>query len=199
MMISFSEFLEKQKSGNLNEESLKAESKNQPIEEKFEQTKTVNENSKTSEEIEHKKEDLYEVEQFQTKREELIKEFVDIAPTGYKIFRDKSESFICDMEITGANPQNSKARIILESSNLTYMFEGTIDSQGKCKIPLKKMNFLNENETGIIKLEVIADDTVFTPWEDNFVAVNSKKVSVKVFESSDDNSSKVGVKIRSIR
>lgn len=138
------------------------------------------------------------IKEVQHKKEEL-KETVEIDPIGYKIFRDKSENFICDMEISGANPSNSKARIIIESKDLTYMFEGTIDAQGKCKIPLKKMNFLNENETGIIKLEVIADDTVFSPWEDNFIAVNSKRVSVKVFESVADDESKPIVRLKSIR
>jgi len=138
------------------------------------------------------------IKEFQHKKEEL-NEAVEVAPTGYKIFRDKSENFICDMEISGANPANSRARIIIESKDLTYMFEGTIDAQGKCKIPLKKMNFLSENETGVIKLEVIADDTVFSPWEDNFVAVNSKRVSVKVFESVADDEPKIGVRLKSIR
>ena len=131
--------------------------------------------------------------------EKVIEEAITIpVPTGYKIFRDKSETFVCEMEISGANPQNSKARIIIESKDLTYMFEGVIDSKGQCKIPLRKMNFLSENETGIIKLEVIAEDMVFSPWKDNFVAVNSKRVAVKIAES-EDNSPKIGVKITSIR
>lgn len=142
-------------------------------------------------------ESITETKVIEEHKKEEITESVVTAPTGYKIFRDKAENFVCDMEISGANPTNSKARIIIESQDLTYMFEGKI-SQGKCSIPLKKMNFLNENETGIIRLEVIAEDTVFTPWEDNFVAVNSKKVSVKVYES-EDTSSKVGIRISNIR
>jgi hypothetical protein len=179
-MISFKEFMTTQKPQST-EEVVVNEVVQKAIEEK---TKIIDE-SKTVSEVEHKKEEL--------------NERVEVAPSGYKIFRDKSENFICDMEISGANPANSKARIIIESKDLTYMFEGTIDAQGKCKIPLKKMNFLSENETGIIKLEVIADDTVFTPWEDNFVAVNSKRVEVKVFESTEDNTPKIGVRLKSIR
>ena len=60
------------------------------------------------------------------------------------------------------------------------------------------MNFLQENEGGIIKLEVIAEDMVFQPWQDNFVAVNSKKVSVKISESV-ETAPKVGIKITNIR
>ena len=183
-MISFQEFMAQQKPANQEVSEVVSEAIETAIIEK--QTQQIVEKTETIEPVQHKK-------------EELIEKVVDVvAPTGYKIFRDKSENFICDMEISGANPSNSKARIIIESKDLTYMFEGTIDAQGKCKIPLKKMNFLNENETGIIKLEVIADDTVFSPWEDNFVAVNSKKVSVKVFESAEDTSSKIGVRVRNI-
>lgn len=182
-MISFSEFMANQKPSDEKENNLVKEAIEKAIEEKnneviVEELKTVDDN-------------------YHNKRE--LNEEIESAPSRYKIFRDKAENFICDMEISGANPTNSKARIIIESKDLTYMFEGTIDAQGKCKIPLKKMNFLTENETGIIKLEVIADDTVFTPWEDNFVAVNSKKVAVKVFESAEDTTPKIGVRLKSIR
>ena len=127
-----------------------------------------------------------------------ITPIVEEPVTGYKIYRDKTETFICDMEISGANPANSKARIIIESTDMTYMFEGTIDDKGHCEIPLRKMNFLSENEIGKIKLEVIADDMVFNPWEDTFLATNFKKVTVKITESV-DNTPKIGVRISNIR
>jgi hypothetical protein len=132
------------------------------------------------------------------KIQESIAPIVEEPVTGYKVFRDKTETFICDMEISGANPANSKARVIIESSDMTYMFEGTIDDKGHCEIPLRKMNFLTENEIGKIKLEVIADDMVFNPWEDTFVATSSKKVTVKVTESV-ETAPKVGVRISNIR
>jgi len=132
------------------------------------------------------------------KIQESITPIVEEPITGYKVFRDKTETFICDMEISGANPANSKARVIIESSDMTYMFEGTIDDKGHCEIPLRKMNFLTENEIGKIKLEVIADDMVFNPWEDTFVATSSKKVTVKVTESV-ETAPKVGVRISNIR
>jgi hypothetical protein len=121
-----------------------------------------------------------------------------VESSSYKIYRDKAETFVCDMEISGANPHNSKARIIVESKDLTYMFEGTIDEKGQCRIPLRKMNFLQENESGTIKLEVIAEDMVFNPWQDNFVAVNSRKVSVRIAESV-ESTPRVGIKVSNIR
>jgi hypothetical protein len=151
--------------------------------------------------IESKEEIIEESVKEELIKEELIKEdpIVEEIIEGYTIYRDKSETFMCDMEITGANPQNSKARIIIESKELTYMFEGTINQNGQCKIPLKKMNFLNENESGTIKLEVIAEDMVFVPWSDTFKAVSSRKVQVKNITESEDNTTKVGIKVTRIK
>ena len=39
---------------------------------------------------------------------------------------------------------------------------------------------LDENTQGNIKLEVIADDVYFTPWESNFIIETSKKLTVEV-------------------
>jgi hypothetical protein len=140
------------------------------------------------------------IESVETKIEpKIVEESKVVEPiSGYRVYRDRAETFICDMEITGANTYNSKARVIIESTGMTYMFEGTIDGKGHCEIPLKKMNFLNENEIGKIKLEVIADDMIFSPWEDTFVAVNHRKVTVKVTESI-DTTPKIGVRISNIR
>ena len=62
------------------------------------------------------------------------------------------------------------------------MFEGDIDRNGKCTIPIKKLNILNEGTMGRIRLEVIADNTVFIPWEDDFKVKMSKRVTVQVNE-----------------
>ncbi len=62
------------------------------------------------------------------------------------------------------------------------MFIGEIKN-GKCIIPIKKLNILNEGQTGNIRLEVNADGNLFTPWEDKFVVKMAKKVTVKLNES----------------
>ena len=118
--------------------------------------------------------------------------------SGYKIYRDKPELFKCDVEISGANLDNSKARIIIEGNELTYMFEGTISNTGQCKIPLKKMNFLDEYEKGKIKLEIIAEDMIFSPWESDFTAVNAKKVNHIKITEAEELTPKVGIKISNI-
>jgi len=102
----------------------------------------------------------------------------------YLVYKDKSEDFSCDIQLEGANLNDTKARLILESDDWTLMFNGDINNRGKCTIPIKKLNILNEGSIGKIRLEIIAEGTVFTPWEDNFKVKLSKKVAVKIHESN---------------
>jgi len=101
----------------------------------------------------------------------------------YPVFKDKSEIFSCDVTVEGARIIDTKARLILESDDWTLMFEGDIDRNGKCNIPIKKLNIFDEGVVGKIRLEVIAENTVFTPWEDDFKVKMSKKVMVQIHES----------------
>ena len=79
------------------------------------------------------------------------------------------------------------------------MFEGEVDKKGKCNIPIKKLGILNEGTTGKIRLEVIAEGSVFIPWEDDFKVRLSKKVSIKLNESKSTpkkpETKKPGVKV----
>jgi hypothetical protein len=63
------------------------------------------------------------------------------------------------------------------------MLNGEIDNNGKCIIPIKKLNILEEGTIGKIKLEIIADDSVFVPCENDFEVKLSKKISVKINEN----------------
>jgi hypothetical protein len=101
----------------------------------------------------------------------------------YPLYKDKSEIFNCDIMIEGANLSETQARLIVESDEWTLMFEGEITKNGKCNIPINKLSILNEGTEGKIRLEVIADSSVFVPWEDNFKVKLSKKVSIKMNES----------------
>ena len=99
----------------------------------------------------------------------------------YKLFTDKAEVFECDIKLSGASLNESNVRLIVESENLNLLFKGKIDSTGKCKVPVKRLSgLLGETTTGTLRLEVIADDTFFTPWESDFVVETSKKVTVEV-------------------
>jgi hypothetical protein len=99
----------------------------------------------------------------------------------YKLFTDKAEIFECDIKIEGASLSNSTARLVVETDHYSLMFNGSISSNGKCKVPIRKLKgLIDENNKGNIKLEVIAEDTYFTPWETTFEVQASKKVTVEV-------------------
>ena len=99
----------------------------------------------------------------------------------YKLFTDKSELFECDIKLEGASLSKSKARLVVETSDYSLLFKGNINSSGKCEIPIRKLKgLIDENTTGNIRLEVIAEDTYFTPWESDFEVDASKKVTVEV-------------------
>ena len=99
----------------------------------------------------------------------------------YKLFTDKSELFECDIKLEGASLSKSSARLVVETSDYSLLFKGNINSSGKCEIPIRKLKgLIDENTTGNIRLEVIAEDTYFTPWESDFEVDASKKVTVEV-------------------
>ena len=99
----------------------------------------------------------------------------------YKLFTDKSELFECDIKLEGASLSKSSARLVVETSDYSLLFKGEINSSGKCEIPIRKLKgLIDENTTGNIRLEVIAEDTFFTPWESDFEVDASKKVTVEV-------------------
>ena len=99
----------------------------------------------------------------------------------YKLFTDKSELFECDIKLEGASLSKSSARLVVETQDYSLLFNGDITPKGKCEIPIRKLKgLIDENTTGNIRLEVIAEDTFFTPWESDFEVDASKKVTVEV-------------------
>ena len=103
----------------------------------------------------------------------------------YKLYTDKQEIFECNIFLDGASLTAAKSRIIVETQDLKLMFEGTIDKDGNCKVPIKKLRGLvNEDTKGTMKLEVIAEDTYFNPWESDFEVDTAKKIKVEVKQQS---------------
>ena len=115
----------------------------------------------------------------------------------YSLYRDKSERFSCDVSVDGADINETYARLIIESDEWTLMFNGDIDKNGKCNIDIKKLNLFTEGTIGKIKLEVIAEGSVFTPWEDTFKVKASKKVAIKLNENKNSKleTKRPGVKV----
>ncbi len=112
----------------------------------------------------------------------------------YQLYRDINENFVCDIFIEGAKIEDSKVRLVLESKDWNLIFNGYIEN-GKCHIPIKKLDILNENLTGDIKLEVIAEGNVFIPWSDKFI-INSTKAVKTLNESIKKD---IDVKVGKIR
>jgi len=99
----------------------------------------------------------------------------------YKLFTDKPELFECDIKIQGASLKKSKARLVVETQGYSLLFEGSISEDGRCKVPIRKLKgLIDESSKGNIRLEVIAEDTFFTPWSSDFEIEASKKVTVEV-------------------
>jgi hypothetical protein len=102
----------------------------------------------------------------------------------YKIFLDKKDNFKCNIQLEGASLSNASPRLILENNNRNLIFYGDVNSLGECTIPITGIKgILKENDTGNIKLEVIADDTYFNPWNDEFITDVSKKIKVEVTQN----------------
>ena len=103
----------------------------------------------------------------------------------YKLFTDKTELFECSISLEGASLKKSKARLVIETKEYSLLFNGSISKSGKCEIPIRKLKgLIDESTVGNIRLEVIAEDTFFTPWESDFEVDTSKKVTVEVKSQS---------------
>ena len=104
----------------------------------------------------------------------------------YKLYTDKSNKFSCNIQVDGTSLSNSKVRLVVESDDMNYMFNGVIYENGVCEVTIPKTkNFLPENKKGLMKLEVVADDVFFEPWTSEFVVETTKKVAVVVQEQEE--------------
>ena len=59
------------------------------------------------------------------------------------------------------------------------MYNGTITADGNCRIDMPKLKGMVK-EGGNLRLEVIADDMYFNPWESEYDLKTAKKVTVEV-------------------
>ena len=121
----------------------------------------------------------------QTEEEDEEEEFEnseepEVDKSLYKIYRDKEEIFECNISVQGAKLSSSQVRLIFDHEICNLVFYGKISKDGKCVVPLKKMNFYPERSTGRVRLEVIVDDTIFIPWEETFIVEGAKKVTVQI-------------------
>jgi hypothetical protein len=113
-----------------------------------------------------------------------IKIFIDMI---YNLYTDKPNKFNCNIEIEGTSLSKSKVRLVVETDEMTYMFNGRIENTGVCEVNIPKTkHFLPEGTQGLMRLEVIADDVYFEPWSSEFNVKTNKKVNVVVAEQVDE-------------
>lgn len=115
----------------------------------------------------------------------------------YKLYLDKHNLFECDIQLQGASIKNSFARIIVEGKEHSYIFNGEIDENGHCSVPMNKLKGIFEtNETGTMKLEVVADDVYFSPWTDSYKIDLSKKIDVVIKEQEEPVKPMISVSVK---
>ena len=103
----------------------------------------------------------------------------------YKLYTDKIENFECKLKLEGASLSKAFSRIILETNDINLSFDGKIDDSGRCIIPIKKLRgLLDESIKGSMKLEVIAEDVYFQPWQSEFVVETAKRINVEVISQN---------------
>jgi hypothetical protein len=100
----------------------------------------------------------------------------------YKLLKDKNNEFQCEIKLVGASEKTAKVRLFLEGTGCEYSFNGTIEGT-RCRVNLGKLkSFSNLMESGKIRLEVVADDTLFVPYESTYELEESKSVTVEMIQ-----------------
>lgn len=113
----------------------------------------------------------------------------------YKLLKDKNNEFQCEIKLEGTSAKDAKVRLFLEADGCEYSFTGQI-KDGECTVPLGKLKrYGNLLESGKIRLEIIADDTLFTPYESEYQLEQEKKVTVEV-KQPDTSTKKTLVEVK---
>lgn len=114
----------------------------------------------------------------------------------YFLYTDKPNKFNCNVEIEGTSLSKSKVRLVIETDEMSYMFNGRIENTGICEVNIPKTkHFLPEGTKGVMRLEVIADDVYFEPWSSDFGVKTNKKVNVVVEEQSQEEKPRLKVEV----
>lgn len=90
----------------------------------------------------------------------------------YKLYKDNSEIFTCDVNIDGVDKTDSIiTKIVIETATYDVVCRGKIINN-RCIVIIPKLPFLTENGTGKIKLEIAVGDTLFCPWNGTYIIKN---------------------------
>jgi len=105
----------------------------------------------------------------------------------YKIYLDKDFAFECEAAIKNASYKNSSARLLLESDDVNLVFYGNVD-KNTINVPIKSLKkYFTEKDSAKIKLEVIVENQLVTPWESEVEFENYNKVEIKEIKNIKQN------------
>jgi len=97
----------------------------------------------------------------------------------YTIYLDRDENFECEASIKNASYKNSSARLIIESNEINLVFFGSVDKD-TISVPIKSLKkYFTESDKATIKLEVIVENQLVTPWESEVEFDSYNKVEIK--------------------
>lgn len=114
----------------------------------------------------------------------------------YKIYLDKEETFECEASIKNSSYKNAKARLIIESNDVNLVFYGNID-KNTISVPIKTLNkYFTEKDSAKIKLEVIVENQLVTPWESEVEFETYNKVEIKEIKNTVKSEPIVEVKVK---
>lgn len=114
----------------------------------------------------------------------------------YKIYLDKEETFECEASIKNSSYKNAKARLIIESNDVNLVFYGNID-KNTISVPIKTLNkYFTEKDSTKIKLEVIVENQLVTPWESEVEFETYNKVEIKEVKNTIKSEPLVEVKVK---
>jgi len=93
-----------------------------------------------------------------------------------KFYKNKSQTFKCRVEVQGADSPKVIPRLILisQSGGPRVFFEGKYND-GQCEINIASTSNISSNK-GDVVLEIIANNTVFTPWKSKYEIVMEQVV-----------------------
>lgn len=117
----------------------------------------------------------------------------------YTLYTDRNENFECEVSVKNASLKGSMARLVVESANgINLVFNGKIEN-GKCHVPIRRLKgILDESTRGNMFLEVIVEDTYFSPWKSDFIIEEHTTVKVKVNEQKQSGKPIVEVKVPTV-
>lgn len=102
----------------------------------------------------------------------------------YTIYLDKEETFECEASIKNSSYKNASARLIIESQDVNLVFYGNVEKD-TISVPIKSLKkYFTENDNAKIKLEVIVENQLITPWESDVTFDNYNKVEIKEIKST---------------